>query len=243
MGAAFLVVGSDTSVGKTVFSGLLGKYIRLKGFRLNLVKPFCSGGRKDVEFLQAANNEIDQEKINYWYTGEPISPAAWELRSNKEIEFTNLLSELSWNTEKQNYDILLVEGVGGLLAPITSEFTVASLGQELGCNLIIIAANRVGVINHVLLTVEAALNRGLSVICIILIGQEGPDATAADNKELIGLHLPHIPGFKGVFEFPWLGEGADDPKLITINVKKAEVVLDKIFHKVITPFLMIDSNS
>jgi len=233
----FLIVGTDTEVGKTVFTGLLSYNLYHRGLHVEVVKPFCSGSKADIEFLGRSVDSTDLDRLNYWFTDEPISPAAWELRNNKNIEFTNLLSELSGNAEKQNYDIFLVEGVGGLLAPITSEFTVASLGQELGCNLIIVAANRVGVINHVLLTVEAALSRGLSVICIILIGQEEPDASADNNAELIRMHMPNIVDFNGIYEFPWLGEDADNPELIVNNIKKAESVLKEVFDVVIKPYL------
>lgn len=239
----FLVVGSDTGVGKTVFSGLFGKYLVDRGLSLRIIKPFCSGGREDIEFLQAAHGVYLQSKLNYWYADDPISPAAWELRYDEKIDFSNIIEKLKMEMHQDDYDVLMIEGVGGLLAPITSKFTVASLGQELGSNLIIVAPNRVGVINHVLLTVEAALVRGLSVACVLLIGQKGEDATVVDNKELILFHLPYIPGFKGVFEFPWLGEGADNPNLILKNVKKAEVVLKRIFYEAIDPFLINDSNN
>ena len=62
----FLVVGCDTGVGKTVFSGLLGKYLSNRGLRFQLVKPFCSGGISDIKFLKAASNEIGRTKVNYW---------------------------------------------------------------------------------------------------------------------------------------------------------------------------------
>ena len=73
--AVFLVTGSDTGVGKTVFTGLLGRYLEDKGVRLSLAKPFCSGGRGDVEFL-AACGALAQAEVNYWYDDEPVSPAA-----------------------------------------------------------------------------------------------------------------------------------------------------------------------
>ena len=72
--------------------------------------------------------------------------------------------------------VLLVEGVGGLLAPLAKGKTVASLGQAIGAQLIVVAPNRVGVINQVLLTVEAAAKRGLEVACVVLMGQKEPDA-------------------------------------------------------------------
>ena len=66
----FLVVGTDTGVGKTIFSGLLGKYLRGRGVGLRLAKPFCSGGRGDVEFLQVCS-ALGQGEVNYWYDDEP----------------------------------------------------------------------------------------------------------------------------------------------------------------------------
>jgi len=231
----FLTVGVDTAVGKTVFSGLFGRYIINKGISLRLVKPLCSGGRKDIEFL-AACSSVEQEKINFWYDDLPISPAAWELRSGKKVDFEGTVSWL-----KDGFDSMvectLVEGVGGLLAPITFEHTVASLAQELSSRLIIIAQNRVGVINHVLLTLEAAISRELSVACVILMGQEEPDASTVHNAEIIRMHMLNIHDFKGVYEFPWLGKEADNPELMSTNVKKAKSVLEQIFDKVINPII------
>jgi len=233
----FLVVGTDTDVGKTVFSGLLGKYLKGRGVGIRLAKPFCSGGKGDVEFLQACSAH-GQAEVNYWYDNEPISPASWELRSGEKVDFEAIVSWLKEGFQSLAEDVLLVEGVGGLLAPITSKHKVASIAQELGSKLIIIAQNRVGVLNHVLLTVDAALSRGLSIACVILMRQEEPDASSADNAELICMHIPNIPDFKGVFEFPWLGRDASNINLIPNNVKKADSVLEKIFDKVFKPYFI-----
>ena len=80
-GVVFLVTGSDTGGGKTLFTGLLGRYLVGKGFGLRLAKPFCSGGRGDVEFL-AACGVLGQAGVNFWYNDVPISPAASELPQN-----------------------------------------------------------------------------------------------------------------------------------------------------------------
>ena len=241
--SVFLVVGSDTGVGKTVFTGLLGRYLSNTRLRFQLVKPFCSGGIKDIKFLKAANAGIGRAEVNYWYGDKPISPAAWELFTGNQIDFDDVVEKLRQEFNRDDCDILLVEGVGGLLAPITRKHTVASLGQELGSPIIIIAQNRVGVINHVLLTVEAAVSRGLSVASVILMGQEEPDASADNNAELIRTHIPNISGLKGIYEFPWIGEKADNPKLIPVNVKKAESLLDKFFNEVIKPYFTNDSTN
>ena len=91
--------------------------------------------------------------------------------------------------------VLLVEGVGGLLAPLAKGRTVASLGQALGAQLIVVAPNRVGVINQVLLTVEAAAKRGLEVACVVLMGQREADLSSLDNAALIRDYLPELDRF------------------------------------------------
>jgi len=238
-GFVFLVVGSDTAVGKTVFSGLFGMYLTGRRVCQRLVKPFCSGGTTDVEFLSACG-ALGQAEVNYWYGDEAISPAAWELRLDREVDFEGCLKWLQ-NVEGGSVKeggvggVMLVEGVGGLLAPLARGRTVASLGQALGASLIVVAPNRVGVVNHVLLTVEAALTRGLSVACVVLMGQEEPDASAVDNAKLIQSNIPDMAGFNGVFDFPWLGEGANSPGLASANLIKAEGALSAIFEACVLP--------
>jgi len=240
----FLIVGTDTEVGKTVFSGLFTKYLIDCGVSARALKPFCAGGKADIEFLQSAQSGLGQEEVNYWYSEEPISPAAAELRLGQLVDFEGCLE---WVKSRQwlvgseqgslrsaggvrQAGVLLVEGVGGLLAPLAKGRTVASLGQALGAQLIVVAPNRVGVINQVLLTVEAAAKRGLGVACVLLVGQKEPDSSCLDNASLLRDFLPVLAGFKGVFEFPWLGVGADDPDQIDVNVKKVEKVLARIYE-------------
>jgi hypothetical protein len=195
--------------------------------------------------------------LNFWYSDEPISSAAWERRHSQAVDFKGAINWInslrsavfshqeglsgqvavgSGEGSLQSTDgsgqagVLLVEGVGGLLAPLAKGKTVASLGQASSAQLIVVAPNRVGVINQVLLTVEAAAQRDLEVACVVLMGQKEPDASSLDNASLLRDFLPVLACFKGVFEFPWLGVGADDPGQIGVNVKKAEKVLAKIFE-------------
>ena len=226
-----------------------------KGVGIRAVKPFCSGGMEDVEFLKAAQRGLGQEEVNYWYSEEAISPAAAELRLGQAVDFEGAINSLrsavfshqeglsgqvavssSGQGGLQSAGgvrqpgVLLVEGVGGLLAPLAKGKTVASLGKAIEAQLIVVAPNRVGVINQVLLTVEAATERGLEVACVVLMGQREPDASSLDNASLVRDFLPVLADFKGVFEFPWLGLGADDPGQSGGNVKKAGKVLAKIFE-------------
>ena len=253
----FLVVGTDTGVGKTVFTGLFARYLMDNGVGVQAVKPFCSGGMEDVEFLAEAQGGLGQEDLNFWYCDEPVSPAAAELKLGQAVDFKgainwiNSLRSAVFSHQEgvsgqvavgsgegglqsaagvRQAGVLLVEGVGGLLAPLAKGRTVASLGQALGAQLIVVAPNRVGVINQVLLTVEAAAKRGLEVACVVLMGQREVDLSSLDNAALIRDFLPELAGFKGVFEFPWLELEADDPGQIGVNVKKVEKVLAEIYE-------------
>jgi len=223
-GEHFLVVGTDTGVGKTVFAGLFARYLMDKGVGVRAVKPFCSGGKADIEFLLAAQDgNLGQEDLNFWYSDEPISPAAWELRHGQAVDFDGCIA---WTQQKGGETgVLLVEGVGGLLAPLAKGKTVASLGQALGAQLVVVAPNRVGVINQVLLTVEAAAKRGLEVVCVVLMGQKVPDDSVPENADLICQNLPEMTAFKGVIEFPHLGSDPSDPSLIPVHSNEAGKVL------------------
>jgi dethiobiotin synthetase len=229
----FLIVGTDTGVGKTIFTGMLARYIVEKlGLKLKLAKPFCSGGFSDIDFLNASLKS--ENTLNYWYENDPISPGAWELRQNKSINIKNIIQNINDN----DYDLLLIEGVGGLFAPLSRRESVATLGLALSAKLIVVAPNRVGVVNHVLLTVEAALRCGLSVVSVVLMGQREPDASAIDNIKLIEMRLPKLPDFKKIYEFPWLGENANKPQFIEVKFEKAERVIGEIFDEVINPLLL-----
>ena len=249
-----LVIGTDTGVGKTVFSGLFARYLMDAGVGVRAVKPFCSGGMEDVEFLAEAQGGLGQVDLNFWYSDEPISPAAWERRHSQAVDFKGAINWINSLQSTQlagissqpstrrgegslqsadgsgQAGVLLVEGVGGLLAPLAKGKTVASLGKAISAQLIVVAPNRVGVINQVLLTVEAAAKRDLEVACVVLMGQKEPDVSCLDNASLLRDFLPVLAGFKGVFEFPWLGLGADDPRQIGVNVKKVEKVLAEIYE-------------
>ena len=225
-GEHLLVVGTDTGVGKTVFAGLFARYLLDKGVGIRAVKPFCSGGKADIDFLKAAQIGTGQEDLNFWYSDKPISPAAWELRYVEAVDFDGCIA---WVQQKYSEaEVLLVEGVGGLLAPLAKDKTVASLGQAVGAQLIVVALNRVGVINQVSLTIEAATKRNLEVALVVLMSQNESDNSVLENADLIGKNIPQMTGFKGVIEFPYLGPDASDPSLIPVHVSEAGETLSQV---------------
>jgi dethiobiotin synthetase len=110
-------------------------------------------------------------------------------------------------------DLLLVEGAGGLMVPITSTLSYLDLFARWECELVIVAGNRLGVINHVLLTLRAAESVGIPVAGIVLTALTPRDASVAEatNYDALRQLVPAVP----LFRFPWI-DRCDDLEALAI---------------------------
>jgi dethiobiotin synthetase len=161
------ITGTDTGVGKTFATALLTRALRRAGLDTVALKPLCCGGREDVEILRgAADNELTCDEINPVWMRTPVAPL---VASRKEGIPVSLEALASWfqqiTCERRSY---LVEGAGGWLVPVADRVTVADLAAKLGLPVILVVANRLGCINHTLLTLENIRARGLKCEGIIL---------------------------------------------------------------------------
>jgi dethiobiotin synthetase len=112
-------------------------------------------------------------------------------------------------------DILVVEGVGGLLAPLGKDYAVRDLIEGLDCRVVVAGANRLGTINHTLLTVQALQTIPHKGLAIVMMGVKKPDISARNNLRLIRKRVPQIP----VFSVPYLGLGASKVAGVKNNAK------------------------
>lgn len=170
------ITGTDTGVGKTWVTAAIARNLTDQGVRTGVYKPVCSGavysadGRlvyEDVERLAAATDEeFPRERIGPQTFVAPLAPPVAAARESSRVDSELLRSGADW--WRGRVELLLVEGAGGLLSPITSTETVADLAAELGLPLVIVAAMRLGAVNHTLLTVEVARQRGLPIAGIVL---------------------------------------------------------------------------
>ena len=109
-----LVIGTDTGVGKTVFSGLFARYLMDNGVGVQAVKPFCAGGKADIEFLRVAQGGgLGQVDLNFWYCDEPVSPAAAELRLAQAVDFEGAIN---WINSLRSAVFSHQEGLSGQVA-------------------------------------------------------------------------------------------------------------------------------
>lgn len=171
------VTGTDTGVGKTVVAGGLAGALQEKGYAVGVMKPVATGGclingrftSSDVVFLQSAigNASFDEKSPAMSYCLKtPAAPAAAAMVEGIEIIPEKIIE--AYSILASCHEIMVVEGIGGLMVPITFDYLVADLVRDLQLPLLIIASSRLGAINHTLLTIRCARSYGLSIAGIII---------------------------------------------------------------------------
>ena len=210
------VTGTDTGIGKTVVTAALAARARALGLRVAAMKPiesgvdarFSSSGmyHSDVERLHAATGGTDDIGVMCPYSlSEPLAPLIAAKRAGVTIDLSVL--DAAKDQLEAGRDLLLVEGAGGLLVPITTTISFLDLFARWHCELVLVAGNRIGVLNHVLLTVAAAQAAGVSVRAIVLTAFSDNDATIAQatNYDALLMLLPdHV-----IYRFPWVDRPDD----------------------------------
>ena len=169
------VIGTDTDVGKTWVSALIIREARSSGISAGGCKPVCSGAQEtdggtvwqDIEALfEAAGGEFDRDLICPQTFAAPFAPPVAARLESRQVN-SGLLRE-SVRRWDGCVDLLVTEGVGGLMCPLTESEVVADLARDLGYPVILVAHQRLGVINHTLLTIEVAQGFGLRLAGIVL---------------------------------------------------------------------------
>lgn len=186
------VTGTDTDVGKTWVSTRLIIALRAKGVDAVGMKPIECGGREDSEALLSASAHADLtlDDINPIALPEAVAPAA--VSNPVSIKFETLKSRV--DTLCGQSDFVVVEGAGGWAVPIDEERTMADLAADFGFPVIIVAANRLGVLNHTLLTAQAIQAAGQHCIAVHLnlIPGEG-DLSQKTNRKMLERNLDGVP--------------------------------------------------
>jgi len=176
------VTGTGTEVGKTVVAAALANTARRSGERVAVFKPAVSGldeYRLRPEVWEAAPELPDQallrlaagcsqgdDEIAPYRYGPPVSPHLGAELEGESIDPDRLRGAALEATE--GADLLVCEGVGGFLVPLTPGYLVRDLARDLGLPVVIVGSPGLGTINHTLLTVEAVRAAGLDVATVVL---------------------------------------------------------------------------
>jgi dethiobiotin synthetase len=219
------ITGTDTGVGKTVVTASLLHYLRSRGARALAMKPFCSGSRDDVELLQAVQkHEIEDQEVNPFFFREPLAPVVAARRAGrKQVTLDRAMAAIERVALK--CDRLLIEGAGGLLAPLGPNLTALDLILDLKCSVCIVAANKLGAINHSLLTVRALpMNLRRRTKLILNDVRRSRNLAARTNLAVLSELLAPMP----VVNFPYVARGHSMLRAARMHARKLRSVLDMI---------------
>jgi dethiobiotin synthetase len=184
------VTGTDTGIGKTVASAVLAHQARVGGKRVRYVKPVQTGAGPgepgDADFVAHAAGVDAVELLRF---AEPLAPEVAAERAGIPIDFDALVAAMREHAE--NCDLLLVEGAGGLLAPITEKKAMADLASDLDAELVVATGPGLGTLNHTALTLEAAEARDITVAGLVVCGwPTRPDLAALTNLDRLKAMAP-----------------------------------------------------
>lgn len=197
----FFITGTDTGAGKTVLAALLVKLLRARGMNAAGLKPICSGGRADArEIFKAMDGALALDEINPWHFRAPIAPLLAARRENRKLKLSQVLAHI--RAMQKRFDVLLVEGAGGLLSPLGGNLNSRDLILALRAMPLVVAQNRLGVVNQLLLTLEALPESYRRKSRVVLMSPPRPDASTRANAGL----LAEFFGAARIFTLPWLGE-------------------------------------
>ncbi len=181
---SYFITGTDTEVGKTYVTCLLIEHLRQAGFDAVGYKPVACGDREDAALLAAASGGIDPDLVNPIFFKTPVAPYVAGLLENRTITAAELIS--GYQALAISHSTVLVEGAGGWEVPICANYRISDLAAELQLPVILVAANRLGALNHILLSVAAIQAKGLTCAGIFLnqLGDE-MDTAMITNKGVI----------------------------------------------------------
>ncbi len=182
---SLFVTGTDTGVGKTHTVTCLLRLARAAGLRSAGMKPICCGDRQDAELLLGASSEgLTIDELNPVWLRTAAAPLTAATREGVEIHPEHLLARL---TElRRRFDLVIVEGVGGWMVPIRADYFGSDLAVAMGLPILIVVANRLGCLNHTMLTLRNVEARGLSCAGLVL-NTIGPttDIAVETNREIL----------------------------------------------------------
>ena len=204
---ALLITGTDSGVGKTWVGRALGRALAAAGRRVVAIKPVETGcadataAGKDGALLAAATGQAEPRTALYRYEAALVPALAAE-RAGETIDLDAMV--LRMEALGADAEVVLIEGAGGLLSPITWDWTVVELARILGASALVVGSDRTGVISHTLLTLSALELAGVEVAGVVLTPPALPDDSMGTNAAAIA----RLAGLERVVTLPRMADPA-----------------------------------
>ena len=200
---AIFITATDTHVGKTIATFVLGTLLKAKGLHVGVMKPVqCAGD--DAAFLKRGLGVTDAlSVVNPCYAPEPLSPHLAFRRAGKRVDVPKI--RRAYKTLFARHDVLFIEGAGGLMVPLKQGYYNADLIRDLKAEVIIVARLGLGTINHTLLTINQARAYGLKIKGVLFSDTTAKTKSIAEKtnpaeiQRLCGVKVlgivPHLKSF------------------------------------------------
>jgi len=199
---AYLITGTDTGVGKTFITYNLALALKRKGVRVGCFKPvetYVKDIPEDGNLLAKATGQSVNEVVPVRFR-LPLSPYAAKIEEGEHFSLEELRKQ--FEEMKKNYEVLLVEGAGGIAVPIDRGYTYAHLARNWELKVVIVGRAGLGTLNHTYLSYFYATSMGLEVAGIVLNGFTGEDVSERTNplivEEMTGIKPIPIPKIQGI---------------------------------------------
>lgn len=181
---SYFVTGTDTGVGKTRFSCLLVAALREEGIDAAGFKPVCCGDRDDAVLLGAASGGLTADEVNPVWLKAAVAPLVAGMLENRPVDAAELVGR--FRSFACEHRVVVVEGAGGWRVPLAEGYDMADLAADLGLPVIVVVGNRLGALNHTILTVDAIRAKGLPIAGLVInhLADE-LDTAAITNKGMI----------------------------------------------------------
>jgi dethiobiotin synthetase len=181
---SYFVTGTDTGVGKTRFSCLLIEALRAEGRDAVGYKPVCSGDRDDAVLLANASGGLDLDAVNPVWLKAAVAPWVAGMLENRPIDPEVLLE--GYRGLAAEHETVIVEGAGGWRVPIAEGYDIADLAADLKLPVVLVVGNRLGALNHTILTIDSIRSRGLEIAGLVInhLADE-LDTAAITNKGIV----------------------------------------------------------
>ncbi|MBI5098148.1 MAG: dethiobiotin synthase [Nitrospirae bacterium] len=194
MHKGFFITGTDTGVGKTFVSVGLLKALKETGLNVCPMKPVETGCKvhrgklipeDTLKLVKAAQISEPVDLVNPYRFRQPLAPAIASELEGAVIIRKKIIS--AYNKLSNKYDITIIEGAGGIMVPIWKNYLFLDLIKDIALPIIIVSRPGLGTINHTLLTIEAARNRGIDIIGVIIncFANIKKDVSVKTNPQMI----------------------------------------------------------
>lgn len=192
---ALFVAGTDTGVGKTVVTSFLAKFLLQEGYNVVTQKWIQTGCHffdpdSDITMhLKSMGRQRNDFKaylphIAPYIFRNPYSPHLASRMENKAINPNRI--KKSFSLLSREFDRVIIEGVGGVLVPFTRKCLIIDIVKDLGLPVLLVAQNKIGAINHTLLTIEALRQRKITILGIVFNNLKNEDRNILkDNPAII----------------------------------------------------------